>query len=63
MDEKIEHGAESVDELSPEVRTRYGLIDDLFAAVESAERKALALHQRGECHLSKWSCSHCEGVR
>lgn len=32
----------------------------LFSAIERAESDALVLHQRGECHLSEWSCSHCE---
>jgi hypothetical protein len=34
--------------------------DAMFDAIDMAEAEALTLHQRGECHLSEWSCSHCE---
>lgn len=29
-------------------------------AVADAEAEALRAHEAGECHLSEWSCSHCE---
>ena len=29
-------------------------------AIEAAEAEALRLHVAGACHLSEWSCSHCE---
>ena len=35
-------------------------VTDPVAAIESAEAEALTQHQRGECHLSEWSCSFCE---
>jgi hypothetical protein len=38
-------------------------LNDMFAAIDRAEADALSLHQRGECHLSEWSCSHCGGTR
>ena len=31
-------------------------------AVADAEAEALRLHEAGECHLSEWSCSHCEAA-
>lgn len=34
--------------------------DLLLDAVTSAEAQALAAHEAGTCHLSEWSCSHCE---
>lgn len=33
---------------------------DLFAAIDWAEAEEMALHERGACHLSEWSCSHCQ---
>jgi len=33
---------------------------DLHAAVANAEAAAVAAHNAGTCHLSEWSCSHCE---
>ena len=30
------------------------------AAVARAEAEALRAHEAGTCHLSEWSCSHCE---
>lgn len=33
---------------------------DPIAAVEAAERQALADHLSGACRESEWSCSHCE---
>ena len=30
------------------------------AAVLRAEAEALRAHEAGECHLSEWSCSHCD---
>lgn len=36
--------------------------DELLVAIDQAEAEALAQHQRGECHLSEWSCSHCEAT-
>ena len=30
------------------------------AAIERAEAEALRAHEAGTCHLSEWSCSHCE---
>lgn len=33
---------------------------DMFEAIDQANADALALHERGQCHLSEWSCSHCE---
>ena len=33
---------------------------DLFAAVAAAEATALAEHNAGTCHLSEFTCSHCE---
>ena len=35
-------------------------VSDPTAAIAEAEAEALAQHQRGECHLSEWSCSFCE---
>ena len=32
------------------------------AAVARAEAEALRAHEAGECHLSEWSCSHCEAL-
>ena len=32
----------------------------VVAAVEHAEAEALRAHEAGTCHLSEWSCSHCE---
>jgi len=32
------------------------------AAVARAEAEALRAHESGECHLSEWSCSHCEAA-
>ena len=32
------------------------------AAIERAEAEALRAHEAGECHLSEWSCSHCEAA-
>ena len=32
------------------------------AAVLRAEAEALRAHEAGECHLSEWSCSHCEAA-
>ena len=37
-------------------------VDAFIAAVEAAEADALAAHNAGTCHLSEWSCSHCEQV-
>lgn len=31
-----------------------------YAAIAAAEAVALAEHKAGTCHLSEWSCSHCE---
>jgi len=31
-------------------------------AVADAEAEALRAHEAGECHLSEWSCSHCEAA-
>ena len=31
-------------------------------AVADAEAEALRAHEAGECHLSEWSCSHCEAL-
>ena len=31
-------------------------------AVADAEAEALRLHEAGGCHLSEWSCSHCEAA-
>lgn len=39
------------------------VIDDFIAAVERAEAAALVAHDAGTCHLSEWSCSHCEADR
>jgi hypothetical protein len=33
---------------------------DPIAAIEAAEQQARAEHEAGTCHLSEWSCSHCE---
>jgi len=30
------------------------------AAVARAEAEALRAHESGTCHLSEWSCTHCE---
>ena len=32
------------------------------AAIERAEAEALRAHEAGTCHLSEWSCSHCEAA-
>jgi len=32
------------------------------AAVLRAEAEALRAHEAGTCHLSEWSCSHCESA-
>jgi len=32
------------------------------AAVARAEAEALRAHESGTCHLSEWSCSHCEAT-
>ena len=32
------------------------------AAVARAEAEALRAHEAGTCHLSEWSCSHCEAA-
>ena len=32
------------------------------AAVARAEAEALRAHESGTCHLSEWSCSHCEAA-
>lgn len=32
----------------------------LVAAVTAAEADARRQHDEGLCHLSEWSCSHCE---
>ena len=32
------------------------------AAVLRAEAEALRAHEAGTCHLSEWSCSHCEAA-
>ena len=31
-------------------------------AVAAAEAEALRAHEAGTCHLSEWSCSHCEAA-
>ena len=31
-----------------------------FTAIDAAEAQALADHRAGTCHLSEFSCSHCE---
>lgn len=33
---------------------------DLVAAIDMAEKQALADHRSGACQDSQWSCSHCE---
>lgn len=32
------------------------------AAIERAEAEALRAHEAGTCHLSEWSCTHCEAA-
>ena len=31
-------------------------------AVADAEAEALRAHEAGTCHLSEWSCTHCEAA-
>ena len=33
----------------------------IAAAIAAAEAEARRQHDAGTCHLSEWSCSHCEG--
>ena len=41
---------------------RVEVVRECVAAIERAEAEALRLHEAGECHLSEWSCSHCEAA-
>lgn len=34
----------------------------IAAAIAAAEAQARAEHDAGTCHLSEFSCSHCEGA-
>ena len=35
-------------------------MSDMFAVIDRAYADAQAAHEAGTCHLSEWSCSHCE---
>ena len=39
-----------------------GGVVSVAQAVADAEAEALRAHEAGTCHLSEWSCSHCEAA-
>ena len=41
---------------------RVEVVREGVAAIERAEAEALRAHEAGTCHLSEWSCSHCEAA-
>ena len=41
---------------------RVEVVREGVEACERAEAEALRAHEAGTCHLSEWSCSHCESA-
>jgi len=56
------HASREGEPMSGDTFDLAGMGARVTAAIERAEAEALRAHEAGECHLSEWSCSHCEAA-